>query len=204
MRARGHLPDSVQAPHRGPRSRASLVEWKTAFGMTHAEAMGIVVSGEHLPPGPGRTPRKVDRPAGSLVAAAHRREAGTVFLRLLTHTGRHPASARRAATALSSSSRCPSKSKGCVHDRRLAASADLTTRACDAPAASSLAATGRRAVAFGSWTSLHTSCSRRSRAVEAFVPTNVGTRGPLTPPFPAPRTGIGRSSGSGPRLSRRS
>lgn len=206
FRARGHLPDSAQAPQRGPRSRASLVELKTAFGMTHAEAIGIEAGEEYFlrPDMAGRRARSIGRRVPRLRRLIAMKQAA-VFLRLLAHAGRHPASARRVAASLASCSPCASTSRGAFmiggwpHHQE-----SPRERSTPESARRPGNVQSRRALAFGSWTLLHPSCSQRSRAVEAFVPTNVGTRRPLTSRFPAPRTGIGRSSGSDQRLSHRS
>ena len=128
-------------------------------------------------PGHGRTPSEIDRPTGSSVAATHRHEASS-GLSPVVGACRSPPGIRASGGGIA----ClvlalRFNEQGCVHDRRLAASPGVTARALDARKR----ATPRQrpvsaSLAFGSWTLLHPSCSQRSRAVEAFVPTNVGTR----------------------------
>lgn len=64
----------------GPGSLARLDELKAAFGMTHAEAIGIEAGEEYFlhPDRPdAEQGRSADGFVGSLVAATHRREAST-------------------------------------------------------------------------------------------------------------------------------
>ncbi|WP_174946604.1 hypothetical protein [Burkholderia contaminans] len=101
--------------------------------MKHAEAIGIEAGQEHFPhPGPGLTPSKVDRLTGSSVAAARRSEAGT-GLSPVVDAHRPPPGICASGGGLSFLVLALLfKEQGCIHNRRLAASADLTTRALDA------------------------------------------------------------------------